>query len=561
MALQTAWYGAQKIAGNQVKRLRSGLIAIRMRPFKSYLPILLIVLLPLLIVGPLLPRGYVLQYDMVFTPRMHLNIDLIRQGYGLYQSLPLDALLQLLSFALPMDIVQKLILYAIFFLSAYTMYRSVPVRSSAARLLAGLIYTLNPFVYDRLMAGHWRFLLAYSITPLVAKSFYNLFTQPDRRRLLQAILLWTLAVAMSAHHLIILGLLFLCFALVFARTLRRLLYVLATVAGVLMLNLWWIIPSLTTPNALQEFGLDHFYAFASRTDLMHGIWFNMLSLQGFWSANWQSVKDITVSWPLLTLVWLSLSMVGLGGLRSYDRGNQKLIACLLIAGFISLVLAAGPHPTVSTLNGWIFMNVPGMSGMREAQKFLALIALAYAALAAYGFDLLIQKRLRRTAIALGIVLVASTFLIARPMLGGGNGQIALVHYPASWHQFYNRLMDNDSRAKAVVLPWELYVDDTFAGKLVANPAQAFYGDRVFVSQRTKLPGVEEWEPPEYQRINEAVSKKDMGLLIATMEAVDAQYIVITEGRRTDDYEWIIIHPSTRVVIADRDLLVLRLTKR
>lgn len=525
-----------------------------------YWPVAVMVLPAMLILLPLLGRGYLLHYDMVFSPRIHFNIEALREGGGLYNSLPVTAALKLMSLVMPMDIVQKLILFTIFFLCMYCLYVSVPVRSRSARLLGGLMYTLNPFTYDRFMAGHWKLLLAYALTPLVMRAMYDLFVELRRKHLALVAVWWSLAVIINAHHLVILGLLFFCLGLVYVRSRRSLLYAMATIAGVLLLNSWWLIPGLIAPNLTQTFGLEQMYAFATRVDLTHGIWFNMLSLQGFWHGGWRSLKELYDWWPLLVMIWLAPVFTGLGGVRTYARNHGRLIAGLMLASLVSLVLAAGPYPAVSGLNSWIFTNVPGMSGMREAQKFLALLALSYAVLASYGLDLLLRKRYKRTVIVLGAVTMLVTLLLARPMLWGASGQLRPMQYPASWYQFDERLRNDGSNSRVVVLPWELYVDKTFTGTLVANPAQAFYGDRVIQSQRMNLIGVEDTDLPRYRGLGESVAQKDTESLQAVMYRIGARYVMVTEGHRQGEYAWLTNQPGTTVVINDHHLLVIRIDK-
>lgn len=524
-----------------------------------YLPLAVMLMLPIAVLGPLYARGYILHYDMVFSPHVHLNLDMIREGIGLYQSLPLAVLLKLANFVIPMDIVQKLILSAIIFLSAYTMYRIVPVKSLYARLLAGVIYALNPFVYDRLMAGHWGFLLAYSLTPLVLWAFYKLYSQPRRRHLAYAVLLWSLAVLASSHHTVILGLLFVCLGLFFVRSKRSFLYALATIASVLLLNLWWIIPAYSIDGSRVNFSLEHFYAFATRGDLAHGLWFNMLALQGFWHDGWQSIKDFFGYWPLLVMVWLLPVLVGLGGISRYIQNHRKLLLGLLLASLLSLIFAAGPNPAVWQLNTWLYEHIPALSGLREPQKLLSLLALTYAVLAALGMDLLIKYK-KKLAAGLGIVAVMATILMARPMLWGTNGQLETTRYPASWHQFYAHLQNDGQSSKAIVLPWELYVEDSFVDGLVAQPAKAFYGERVLQSQRMRLPEIEDREPRHYDKIRRAAQDRDYSALKAAASEVKADYVMITDTQRGDKYAWLMGQPDAKVLINDRDLLVIVLTK-
>lgn len=526
-------------------------------------PIFICALIPLAILAPLLGRGYILQYDMVFTPYVHIDLDSIREGIGLYQSLPVRTLLKLASFILPMDIVQKILLFSIFFLSSYGMYRSVPRTAPSARLIAGLLYAINPFTYDRLMAGHWLFLMAYALTPLAVRSFYVLLTEPRRRQLVIALSLWALIVLINAHHLVILGLLFVCMAIFIVRSVRQLLYVFGLLTAVLLINLWWLIPALTVPNFTNAFNLNHLYAFASKADPAYGIWFNLLSLQGFWYTSWQSIKDIFTFWPLLIAVWLLPAFIGLGGMRTCSAGHRRLLYGLLLASVLAIILAAGPHPSVWAVNSWIFNNVPGFSGMRESQKFLALLAVTYAFLTAYGLDTLLRSAHKKIAVtALGIS-TAAILAAGFPLLWAANGQMRLEHYPASWHHFY-RILENDREAaRAIVLPWELYVEETFVDRLVANPAKAFYGERVVQSQRTGLPGVDmdEAGPRGHQLVYTAITRKDFAALRQAMAAVNASYIMLTETRRPGEYDWLINRPDIHVVIQDPQLMVIRLTKR
>jgi hypothetical protein len=546
-----------------VRRTRDRLVTCLKRRLKSYsrsdyLVALIIAAVPLLILGPLLfQRGYVIQYDMVFSPFVHLNLEAVRSGVGLYQGLPVTALFKLTSYVLPMDIVQKLLLYGIFFTGMLSMYRALPIRSVIARLIAGLMYVINPFTYDRLMAGHWRVLLAYSLTPLALRAFLNLYTSPSRRRLLIAGLLWTLLAVINAHHLLIIGVLFGCLGLFFVRTWRGVWYALGTILLVVLLNIWWLIPATNVPNHAYDFGLDHLYAFRTAVDRTHGIWFNMLSLQGFWFTEWRSIKDIAGIWPLLAIAWLVPVIVGLAGLSTYTRHHRRLIFGLLLASAAALVFAAGPHPSVWQLNTWVFENLPGFSGMREPHKFLALLALTYAVAAAFGIDMLVRRGANKAANTVAGLAVVATLLMGLPMLWGASGQIQTTHYPASWYQFRSILHADDDTTKAIVLPWELYTYDTFVNTLVANPARSFYGDRVIQSQRMNLAEVTDVESAAHVALSEAQAGEDVDALRSAMRSLGARYIIITShSRAQEDYVWLLEHPATTTVIDDDQLLAI-----
>jgi hypothetical protein len=71
----------------------------------------------LLALGPGLGRGFLLSYDMVFVPRMPFSAALIGLTGGPPRAVPSDAVVAVLSRAIPADILQKLILLLIFVLA------------------------------------------------------------------------------------------------------------------------------------------------------------------------------------------------------------------------------------------------------------------------------------------------------------------------------------------------------------------------------------------------------------------------------------------------------------
>lgn len=528
-------------------------------PKSTYIAALVLIFIPLSIFGPLYQSGYILQYDMLFAPFVHIPWESISQGTGLHHSLAVLFMLKFFSCILPMDVVQKLILSVIFLLSALSVYRSVPVRSPSARLVAGLMYSVNPFTYDRLMAGHWLFLLAYSITPFAVKAFYVLYTRPSRKAGIVAALWWTVAAVISSHHLLLLGLVFVVFGAVFVRSWRTLLYTLSVLAGVFLLNAWWLVPLGSTANFTQSFGLEHFYAFATRADFAYGLWVTMFSLQGFWYIDWQGVRDMISWWPLVFLVWLTPVFAGLAGLYTYITSQKKLLVGLLICGILALIFAAGPHSSVWQLNTWLHAHIPGMSGMREAQKFLALLALMYAFFAAFGMDWLL-RRYQPIGRLLVPVAATATLVLALPIFWAAHGQLKLSQYPKSWQSLHDTLYAPGSNEKVVILPWSVYASDTFVPGSVGNPARLYFGDRAIVGQRMNMPGVTDPPSPVYGDIEKAIDAKDGKRLAAAMRQKGAGYILITDPVHKEDYEWLYRDPDFEVKTSTENVVIITLTK-
>jgi hypothetical protein len=70
--------------------------------------------LALLALAPLLVRGYVLTYDMVFVPRLALSSGLLGLDTAVARAVPAELLVALASRVVPADLVQKLVLAGVF---------------------------------------------------------------------------------------------------------------------------------------------------------------------------------------------------------------------------------------------------------------------------------------------------------------------------------------------------------------------------------------------------------------------------------------------------------------
>jgi len=146
----------------------------------------------LLILLPLLGRGYILTLDMVFTPH-------IRWPVGGTNSYPFWVLLHYLNQLLPSDVIQKLLLFTIFLLAGVGMHRlvrNIDVRCkqtagqyTLGAFVAGTLYMVNPFTYERLMAGQYAVLFGYALLPWLARALLIFLERPaaDQRDAVDAL--------------------------------------------------------------------------------------------------------------------------------------------------------------------------------------------------------------------------------------------------------------------------------------------------------------------------------------------------------------------------------------
>jgi hypothetical protein len=80
-------------------------------------------LIGLIALGPALLRGYVLTYDMVFVPQQPITSTVLGTDGSVPRAVPNDLLVALLSTVVPADLVQKLVLLAVFALGGWGVAR------------------------------------------------------------------------------------------------------------------------------------------------------------------------------------------------------------------------------------------------------------------------------------------------------------------------------------------------------------------------------------------------------------------------------------------------------
>jgi len=462
--------------------------------------------------GPLLGRGYVLTYDMVFVPRLALTRGLLGLDTAVARAVPADLLVALASRLVPAGLVQKLVLAGIFVGAAAGAARLIPARSPLPRAAAAVLYAWNPFVYERLVMGHWGLLVAYAALPWAARAALDLRagTQGATRRLAVA-----LAVAAAGNPAG--GLVAAAVALgVGAVDNRRRAFpgratfairgprergagfeparsATATRAGTvvaiaLVVNAPWAVPSLLRPGGVPV-RPEGVAAFAARPDGPLGTVGSLVGLGGIWNA--LAVPPGVGSWPWLAgfAVVLAAAAAGLPALLGrWPRGAA--VGLLLVAG-TGLVLAAAPAlPGLRGLVEWVVTEVPGGGLLRDGHKLVAPLALAEAVGFGLGVERVLPALPPRWARPAAGLLVAAPVLLLPALAWGGAGRLAAVRYPPAFQEA-RALMAADRVPGAVLtLPWHLYRPFSWnRDRVVLDPAQRWFTRRAVGNDDLELVGL------------------------------------------------------------------------
>jgi hypothetical protein len=441
---------------------------------------------------PLLTPGYVLTYDMVFVPRYRLSADLLGLSQQVPRAVPTEGAVAVLSRVVPGDVLEKAILIGVFVLAAAGAARLVPATRPAARLAAGVLYAWNPFVYERLLIGHWFLLVGYAALPWVAAAALDL--RRWRAGAVPRLGLWLALTGLAGPYSGILGA---GVAVLFAAappwpglsatSIRRAAWALGL--GILV-NLPWLVPSLLRPGGLPSTAAG-VHAFAARADSPLGTVGSLFSLGGLWNTDLAPPGRSSGFWIPSFLCILAVAGLGWWALRR--RWPRFATVALLGGAAVGLALAAGASaPGVSAAYRWIAVHVPGGGLFRDSQKFVAPLALALAV----GFGMGVQQVLEafasapRPALASrvgALVLLVLPLSVVPTLAWGAGNRLASVEYPRSWSEARSAMAADPAPGSVLVLPWHLYLPFGWNdADIVLDPAQRFFTRPALTTERLEL---------------------------------------------------------------------------
>src|SRR5207248_1229498 len=119
----------------------------------------------------------------------------------------------------------------------------------------------------------------------------------------------------------------------------------------------------------------------------------------------------------------------------------------------------------------LFHHLPGFAVMREPQKAVALLALAYGYFFGVGAERFIQSaRTQKGAAAMGVAMVVLPIAYNPSLFWGLHGRLHTDSYSPSWAAA-DRLM-GEGPGKVLFLPWHQYMGFAFTdARTVATPAK------------------------------------------------------------------------------------------
>lgn len=474
------------------------------RRWTVWLRIAAYVVIALAVALPLLRQGYLFGFDMAFGPREHIPPEAFGLGSDFGRRLPTFLAIALSGPIGASEYFGKVVIFSIPLLAGLGMHRLAPTRSEAARYVAGILYAINPFVYERLVAGHWHLLLGYALLPWALPTilswarFGNRIPDSDRgHNLTVRLALWLGMIGIASFVVSTEAFLIALAAVLLLRNgqFARRLVASGALAGIfLVTNATWIVAALVKAGDITSFSRLDFRAFLVRGNSPIAATANVARLTGFFREDFRSPVLATPAGLILFVVILGL--VGLGLVVAVRTGRMgPRVAWLLVAIAVgSAVVALGERtPLIGPALGWLYPRIPGMQIFRESQKLVGLIALVYAIFIAPGAEAVMAPtdrpvgRLSRLgAIATAAVLIAIPIAWTPNVFWGAGGRIQVSKYPDGWAEAESQM---SGPGRALVFPWHVDLPLSFAGgRTTVDPAGDYFSKDLVQAGQIEFPG-------------------------------------------------------------------------
>ncbi|MEV6518975.1 hypothetical protein AB0M37_24675 [Micromonospora chalcea] len=439
------------------------------------------------ILGPVLRRGFVLRYDLVFVPDPPFGAVVWGSGSELPRAVPSELLAVGLSQIVPADVAQKALLAGCLALAAVGAARLAPVGHPLARVAAGLAYVWNPWVYGRLHLGQWAVLAGFAALPWAFAWVLGVLrpppegTGPGRRSAVAG----GAAVVLGGPAMVLAAVFACAPALALARRWRALVAGAATLAG--LTAPWWL--ALVSRGGAVDVDERGVAAFAVRADTPLGVLGSVATLGGVWSRN--AVPVGRDQWAV-ALIALALAGAALWGYVLTRRRWPSAAWWGLLAGAV-LGTVVAVVPAWSLGAQWMVAlveHVPLAGAVRDGTRLLAPLALVQAV----GLGMLVESLVTTGARALAPLLVVAPVLLMPGLAWGLGGQFDTVRYPPEWAAVRAEVNRDPAGGSLVSLPWSSFRAYRWAGNVpVLDPASRAFrrpvvGDQDVLVGRERIRG-------------------------------------------------------------------------
>lgn len=470
------------------------------------------------------------------------------------------------SVVLTSAVFQRVLLFMIIFLMGVAGFRATKnTHNIFAQYFAGLFLIFNPFFYARMIEQ--TMLIGAGVVALVWFWVFLMesLEESHMKKMIGAAVCAALAISFFAHSIFFVGLIFFVLAIkryVFTKEWKK--FFLMTVIFwmiVLCMNSNWIIASATEGNTwaskVVNFTQDDLDAFRTQKIGGHSVYTTVLSLQGYWGEyqdRFVSVQD-NFLWSSAFILIFILALYGV--VRTWR--NSVFAKTFVILFFVAYVLAIGvASPVIKPYVLLLYEHVPYYIGLREPQKWVAIMMFVYAYMGAWGIKFILdQKGVREYRAEIGLLCMILPIVFSFSMIRGVHEYVVPQNFPAGWHDVRHFLQTERTEGKVLFLPWHSYLYFDFAQKNITNPAKRYFGMRVISGNNVEFGKVySNFSDAQTQMIQKYVSDgKNTKEFARDLCNIDVQTIVMAKAEDWQSYSWIDHAPGMQKVMENAELIV------
>jgi hypothetical protein len=487
------------------------------------------VVLALLVLGPGLAPGSLLNLDLVFTPTIPVPRGVWALGPELSRRVPLGVALAWASSLFSGPFAGKLLLGGALTIAFAGAWRLLPDANLPARLGAGLLYAGSPFTLTRVAVGHWSVLAAVAVLPWALP----VLLRPGDA--IRRTWLWSVALGATGVTGGLFGLVLIACGLVADRGRRSA----AVVAVFLVAQLPWLIPGIFTVGSAGPLSNPRHYATDVPVPL--GI-LRLFAGGGFWRAPSQ-VGATGAGGALLGAALLALALLGARHLPPQWRARAAGAA---VVGVV-LALASG-LPGVRSLFADLTSTTFG-GALRDSQRLFGLFLVWMAPAAAVGATRLASQAGPALQPTIEVLPAVAGVVLAAPGLLGAGGALEPATFPSGWAQARTQVAG--AQGPVLALPWHEYLNLDFADhRRVLNPVPDYFGGDVLASSNPEFadsPGAREQGDPREKHVPPLLDHLDRAS--DSFSALGVRWVVVLHEVDWRDYAAINQDPGMERTLA------------
>jgi len=514
-----------------------------------------LIFLILIIVFPwFLKRGYLFFVDMSWGP--HITIPEWTSNWFYFW-----VIIKILNFLIPADFLEKIfivIVFGVVLFGGYKLGQSL-TKIKTISFLSSAFSLFNPFVYDRVMYGQFGVVLGYGFFLAFFAYLIKYYFDLNEKLIFFAGLFAGLSILFSPHFIFFILLVYLVLGTLIVinnlnlrgKLFNFIKYSFLFFFIIIVINFNWLYGLFSREGNLKEFIEQEitekdFLIFKTRGSNSFEIVKNVFLMSGFWGAEqfrYIPLKEIKPIWSFSFYLILIIIIWGLFS-NFKDKEKRKLIFSLIFIFFISFVLAIGVAlPIFAEITFFLSNYLPFYKGLRESQKWVAVIVTIYNIFFVYGLIELFKKEfINRNENLRIFLLVFLTWLIifqAPLLINGTIEQIKPTNYPSDWNQINELIVeDSNCQKKILFLPWHLYMYFKWIGNIVVNPAPRFFTCPVIYGENMEFGGIytQSLKPEQKKVENWLISFGNTDLL--SRNDLNIGYIILAKEADWQKYLWV-----------------------